>query len=136
VSSCENDSVVRDLEFPLPLPQPPKKITIHNLSQTSPYQISHHQCAYPGIDSIDSPHPRIQCIRPLEKVSHPEPSTEHVLTSSRTRISIPLVILREQRPWCSPSPPSATRSCVRAMGHDYPSPGTNPTIYPSSLPLV
>ncbi len=36
-SSCENDSVVRSLEFPLPLPRPPKKKTIHNLHKTSPH---------------------------------------------------------------------------------------------------
>jgi hypothetical protein len=37
VSSCQNDSKVCVLEFPLPLPRPPRK-TIHNLPKTPPHQ--------------------------------------------------------------------------------------------------
>ncbi len=68
-------------------PTPPrKKPSDHNLPETSPYQIS-------GIDPMD---------RPFKKDSHPEPASDRGLTQSRTRISIPLVITREQRPWRVP----------------------------------
>jgi len=79
--------------------------------KTSPIKTSHHQCADPGIDPIDSPHPRIQYSGPLQKDPHPEPGSDRALTPSRTRIPRPLAIAREHR---------RSRS--------------NPTTYPSSLP--
>jgi hypothetical protein len=48
VSSCENDSVVRDMEFPLPLSLPRKK-TIHNLPKTSPIKTSPSPVPWPRI---------------------------------------------------------------------------------------
>jgi hypothetical protein len=59
--------------------------------------------------------------RTHSKDSHPKPVSDRALTPSRTRIWSPLAIVREQ-------------------GQDYPftgpSPGVNPSIYPSSLPLA
>jgi hypothetical protein len=63
-----------------PPPTPRRKKPIHNLPKTPPHQISHHQCAAPGIDPIVSPHPRIQCSGPLQKDSHPEPANDRVYT--------------------------------------------------------
>ena len=68
----------------------------------------HCQLADPGTDPMDSPHPRIQCrsTNPVQRTppkdSHPEPVIDHTLASSRTRIDIPLVITRTQRPWHDP----------------------------------
>ena len=62
--------------------------------------------------------------------------------ASRTRMSTPLAIALEQRRARSNKLPrrNTTTTCDRAMGQDYPStgpsPGTNPPIYPSSLPLA
>ena len=61
-----------------------------------PIKLPHHQCAVPGIDPIDSPHPRIQCSGPLQKDPHPEPASGRALTPSRTRFSSPLATAREQ----------------------------------------
>jgi hypothetical protein len=63
VSSCENDSTVRDLEFPLPplpLPPLPKKNHPQPTQNTSPSRLPHHQWADPGTDSLISPHLRIK----------------------------------------------------------------------------
>jgi hypothetical protein len=141
VSSCENDSAVLALTSPLPLPRPPKK-KINNLPKNVSPSNFHQQCADPGIDPISSPHPRIQCSGPLQKDPHPEPASDRVLTTSRTRISRPLAIVREQRRARSNNLPrrNATTTCAHTMGQDYPftgpSPGANPLIYPSSLPRV
>ena len=166
-SPPKNDSAVLALALPLPLPRPPKKKRSTTYPKTPPHQISHHQCTYPVIDPIGKP-PSVNPVQwTPAKDPHPEPANDHALTSSRTHISSPLVTAREQQPWCTPtrmwltssenlsphpksqmqqneqeqhSPPSATRSCARAMSQDYPftgpSPGVNPTIYPSSLPLA
>jgi hypothetical protein len=108
----------------------------------SPHQIFHHQCAVPGIDFIGKS-PSVNPVhRTHAKDSHPKPASDHELTPSRTRLSSPLGISREQRRTRSNSLPrrNATETCVRAMGQDYPftgpSPGDNPTIYSSSLPRV
>ncbi len=50
---------------PLPLPRPPKKKTSTSYPKTSPHQTSHHQCADPRIDSLDSPHLESKSNRPL-----------------------------------------------------------------------
>ena len=84
----KNDHDERDLVFPLP-PLVPSRKSIHNLPKTTSHQISHHQYDVPGIDPMISPHPRIQCVGPLQKDSHPEPERDHVLVSSRTSISKP-----------------------------------------------
>jgi hypothetical protein len=74
------------------------------------------------------------------KDSHPKLASDRVLTPSRTRISSPLVIAREQWRACSNNLPrrNGTTTCARVTGQDYPitgpSPGANPPIYPSSLP--
>ena len=41
---------------PLPLPRPPKK-NIHSLPENASSSNLHPQCAAPGIDSLDRPHP-------------------------------------------------------------------------------
>ncbi len=55
----KNDPTERDLVFPLP-PVDPQRKPIHNLPKTTSHQISHHQYDDPGIDPMNSPHPRIQ----------------------------------------------------------------------------
>jgi hypothetical protein len=121
-------------------PPPPqeKKSTTH--PKMSPHQIFHHQCAAPGIDPIGKP-PSVNPVhRTHAKDSHPKPESDHKLTPSRTRLSSPLAMVREQRRARSNSLPrrNATATCARAMGQDYPftdpSPGANPTIHSSSLP--
>jgi len=96
VSSCENDSAVRTLEFLFPSPVAPRKKST-TYPKTSPHEISHHQCTYPLIDPIG----KLPSINPVHRTtakdSYPEPASDHALTSSRTRISSPLVITREQR---------------------------------------
>ena len=85
-SSCENFSATRTLELLFPSPVPPRK-KINNPPQTSPHQISHHQCTYPGIDPIGKP-PSINPVhRTTAKDSYPEPASDRSLTTSRTRIS-------------------------------------------------
>jgi len=132
ISTCPDSS-----SSPPPSPQEKKSTTY---PKTSSHEISHHQCADPGIDPIGSPHPRIQCSGPLQKDPHPEPASDRVLTSSRTRIPSPLAIAREHRGTRSNNLPrrKATETCASVMGQDYPftgpSPGANPTTYPSSLP--
>jgi hypothetical protein len=125
--------------FPSPVP-PRKKSTTH--PKMSPHQIFHHQCTVPGIDPIGKPPSVNPVYRTHVKDSHPKPGSEHALTPSRTRLSIPLAIAREHRRARSNSLPrrNATAMCARAMDQDYPftgpSPGTNPSIYSSSLPRV
>ena len=125
---------------PLPLPRPPKKKTNNPPENASP-STSHHQCA-PGIDPIGKPPSANPVHRTHAKDSHPKPASDRALTSSRTRLSSPLAIAREQRRARSNNLPrrNATATCARAMGQDYPStgpsPGANPPIYPSSLPLA
>jgi hypothetical protein len=76
----------------------------------------------------------------MQRIPTQKLASDRALTSSRTRISSPLVIVREERRACSNNLPrrNATATRARAMGQDYPttgpSPGANPTIYPSSLP--
>ena len=70
--------------------------------------------------------------------SHPQPTGDRVLAPSSTNISSPLVSHGHNDR--DTHPPSATATCVRVMGKDNPptgpSPGANPPIYPSSLPLA
>jgi len=76
----------------------------------------------------------------MQRIPTQKLASDRALTSSRTRISSPLVIVREERRVCSNNLPrrNATATRARAMDQDYPttgpSPGANPTIYPSSLP--
>ena len=95
-----------------------------------------------SIDPIGKP-PSVNPVhRTHAKDSHPKPANDNALTPSRTRMSSPLAIAREQRRTRSNKLPrrNATATCARAMGQDYPStgpsPGANPPIYPSSLPLA
>jgi hypothetical protein len=124
---------------PLPLPLPPQKKTSTFYPKTSP-RVSHHQCTDPRIDPIGKPPFANPVHRTHAKDSHPKLASDRTLTPSRTRISSPLAIAREQRRACSNNLPrrNATATRARAMGQDYPltgpSPGANPPIYPSSLP--
>ena len=130
----------RALELLFPSPDPPKKKTNNPPENASP-STSHHQCA-PGIDPIGKPPSANPVHRTHAQDSHPKPASDRALTPSRTRISSPLAIAREQRRARSNTLPrrNATATCARAMGQDYPStgpsPGANPPIYPSSLPLA
>jgi len=123
----------------VPLTRPPQKKTSTFYPKTSPLNF-HHQCDDPRIDPIGKPPFANPVPRTHGKDSHPRLASDRVLTPSRTRISSPLAIAREQRPSCSNNLPgrNATATRVRAMGQDYPptgpSPGANPSIYPSSLP--
>ncbi len=124
---------------PLPLPRPTQKKTSTFYPKTSPLNF-HHQCADPRIDPIGKPPFANPVHRTHVKDSHRKLTSDRALTPSRTRISSPLAITREQRRVCSKNLPrrNATATRARAMGQDYPltdpSPGANPTIYPSSLP--
>ncbi len=115
-----------------------EKSTTH--PKIPPHQISHHQCVVPGIDPIGKPSSANPVHRTHAKDSHPKPASDRALTPSRTHISSPLAIAREQRRTRSNNLPrrNATATRARAMGQDYPftgpSLGTNPPIYPSSLP--
>ncbi len=73
------------------------------------------------------------------KDSHPKPANDRTLTPSRPRIWSPLAIEQQRRTRPNNLPRrNTTATCARVMGQDYPftgpSPGVNPTIYPSSLP--
>ena len=109
------------------------------LFESSP---SSDQPCDPGIDPIGKPPSANPVHRTHAKDSHPKPANDHTLTPSRTRMSSPLAIAREQRRARSNKLPrrNTTATCARAMGQDYPStgpsPGAKPPIYPSSLPLA
>ena len=104
---------------PLPLPRSPKKKTNNPPENASP-STSHHQCA-PGIDPIGKPPSANSVHRTHAQNPHPKPANDRALTSSRTRISSPLVIAREQRRARSNNLPrrNATATCARAMGQDF-----------------
>ncbi len=96
------DPAERTLALSLPPPTPQeKKSTTH--PKMSPHQIFHHQYVTPGIDPIV----KLPSVNPVYRThgkdSHPKPANYHVLTSSRTRLSRPLVTTREQQPWCTPT---------------------------------
>jgi hypothetical protein len=137
-SSCENVSVVVTWSSSSPS-RPPQKKTSTFYPKTSPLNF-HHQCADPRIDPIDKPPFANPVYRTHVKDSHPKLASDRSLTPSRTHMSRPLAIAREQRRACSNNLPrrNATATRARAMGQDYPptgpSPGANPSIYPSSLP--
>ena len=122
-----------------PPPPPPEK-NIHVLPKNVSHQVSHHQCADPRIDPIGKPPSANPVHRTHAKDSHPKLASDRALTPSRTRISSPPAIAREERRACSNNLPrrNATATRARAMGQDYPltgpSPGANPPIHPSSLP--
>ena len=123
----------RDLTLSLSPPRPDQKKNIHNLPKiTFASRLPHHQYTDPGTDSLSSPHLRMNCVD-LPEDSCPGRISDHVLTSSRTRISSPPSTAREQRPHVPHTKRNPT--CARAMGQDYPltrpSPGDIPTIYPS-----
>ncbi len=136
VSSCENGSVVFDLEFPLPLPRPPQK-KIHNLPKNvSPSRPPHHHYD-PGEDSLNSPHLRINCVD-LTEASCPGRIRDHVFVPSRTRISSPSCHRVGTRTCIPYTKLNSTRAL--AMGQDYPltrpSPGSHPYIHPPSPALT
>jgi hypothetical protein len=73
------------LLFPSPVP-PRKKSTTY--PKTSPHEIYHHQCTYPGIDPIGKT-PSINPVnRTTAKDSYTEPASDHMLTPSRTRFRV------------------------------------------------
>ena len=130
----------RALEFLFPSPDPPrKKSTTHPKCLPIKSPITR---ALPGIDPIGKPPSANPVHRTHAKDSHPKPANDNALTPSRTRMSSPLVIAREQRRTRSNKLPrrNTTVTCARAMGQDSPftgpSPGVNPPVYPSSLPLT
>jgi hypothetical protein len=69
----QNDPAERVLVFSLPRPRPPptrvpKKNHPQPTQNAPPIKFPHYQCAAPGIEPMDSPHPRIQCIGPLQRI--------------------------------------------------------------------
>ena len=137
-SSCENVSAVVTWSSSSTPPSPPEKTSTF-YPKTSPLNF-HHQCGDPRIDPIGKPPFANPVHRTHAEDSHPKLGSDRALTPSRTRISSPLAITREQRRARSNNLPrrNATATRARAMGQDYPptgpSPGANPPIYPSSLP--
>ena len=159
MSSCENDSAVLVMTSPLPLPRPPKK-KINNLPKNaspsnlpSPVYLSRHRshrqtpihkssvsdyCK--GSIPRTNERPRVDAIKnaPVEPschctgtttVVHPNQNVTYVIREpsySKSQI--------QQNGQEQHSPPSATRSCARAMSQDYPftgpSPGANQHTYP------
>ena len=121
------------------MPAPPRKKHPRPTQKRLPSGF-HHQCADPRIDPIGKPPSANPVHRTHAKDSHPKLASDRVLTPSRTRISSPPAIAREERRACSNNLPrrNATATRARAMGQDYPltgpSPGANPPIHPSSLP--
>ena len=125
---------------------PPNKGPKEKPSTTHPktpsHKISHYQCAAPGTDPIGKPPSANPVHRTHAKDSHPKPASDRALTTSRTRIWSPLAIARKKRRARSNNLArrNATATCARAMGQDSPftgpSPGANPPVYPSSLPLA
>jgi hypothetical protein len=112
---------------PLPLPRPPKKKTSTFYPKTSPLNF-HHQCPDPRIDPIVKPPFANPVYRTHSKDSHPKLTNDRALTPSRTRISSPLVIAREQRRASSNNLPRRNTTATRArpMGQDYPPTGPSP----------
>jgi hypothetical protein len=82
----------------------------------SPSRLPHHQCADPGTDSLGRPHLRINSADLVED-SCPGQISDPVLAPSRTRISSPPSIAREQRPNVPHTKHNPT--CARAMGQDW-----------------
>ena len=150
---------------PLPLPRPPKKKhpqpTRKRLLIKSPSPVRCPRNRFPGPSPSVNP-----CIGPHAKDSHPKPASDCVLTPSRARISSPLATgqgtttaprstpecdLRDQRCAKNHQEPSQNKqehhsptkrnavACPRngpGLPPTGPSPGANPPIYPSSLPLA
>jgi hypothetical protein len=94
---AKTDPAERALALSLPPPAPPRKKHPQPTQNAFPLRLPHHQCAAPGADSLSSPHLRMNCAD-LAEDSCPGRISDHVLTPSRTRISSPLPITREQRP--------------------------------------
>ncbi len=121
-----------DLALSLPPPAPTRKKHPQPTQNTFPSRLPHHQCVAPGADSLSSPHLRMNYADLVEDL-YPGRISDHVLVPSRTRISSPPTIAREQRPRIYHTTRNPT--CARAMGQDYPltrpSPGASPPIYPS-----
>jgi hypothetical protein len=142
-----------------PPPPPPRNNHPQPTQNTHPIKFPHYQCVVSGTDPMNSPHPRIQC-------THPEPASDRTsdlknthLKPSRHRTGTTTVTHPQQnvtyviRGSCPHQGPSSTkragstfphqpqpRHVPHTMGQDYPvtvpSPGANPPIYPSSLPLT
>ena len=103
--------VTRCFLFPDPvLPKGPKEKPCTTYPKYLPSRLPHHQCADPGTDPLNRPYLRINSVNPTED-SCPGWISDCALTSSRTHISSPLVITREQRSWCARSP---TRNVTRS----------------------
>jgi hypothetical protein len=138
---CENFSAKTRPGTPLPLPRPPKKKhpqpTRERLLIESPSPVRCPRNRFPGPSPSVNP-----CTGPHAKDSHPKPASDCALTPSRARISSPLAIAREQRRALFQHPPQKERNrdvCPRngpGLPPTGPSPGANPPIYPSSLPLA
>jgi hypothetical protein len=115
-------------------PSPRKKFTTQPTQNDSPSRLPHHRYTDPGADSLIRPHLRINCVD-LPEDSCPGRISDHVFAPSRTRISSPLFIVREQRPRIPHIKHNPTR--VRPMVQDYPltrpSPGVNRPSTPPSL---
>ena len=149
---------------PLPLPRPPKKKINNPPKNVSPSNLpspvrcprdrSHRQAPIRESSASDpckgfppkTRKPRVDVIKnaPVEPSCHCTGTT----TVVRSNQNVTYVIrdaLRTTKSHLKTSgsiipPPSAMRSRARAMGQGYPptgpSPGANPPIYPSSLPLA
>ncbi len=87
---------------PLPLPRPPKKKINNPPKNVYPWNLPSPVRA-PGIDPIG----KLPSVNPVHRThakdSHPKPASDRALTPSRTCLSIPLVTVREQQPWCAPT---------------------------------
>jgi hypothetical protein len=116
--------------FSSPPPPRPEK-TIHNLPKTPSHQTSSSPILCPGVDSLSSPHLRMNCAD-LTEDSCPGRISDPVLAPSR-HASQASCHHGTQRPSISHTKRNPT--CAPAMGQDYPrirpSPGANRPIYPS-----
>ena len=117
---------------------PSPRKTIHNLPKNASSSRPLEPTCWPRDRFHGQPPFTNQLQRTSVDDSHPEPADDRVLPPSSTLISSPLVSRGHNDR--DTHPPNVTATCPRAMGQDYPttgpSPGVNPTIYPSSLPLV
>ncbi len=119
--------------FSSPL-RPPKNNHPQPTQKRLPIKTPHHQYTVPGTDPLNSPHLRINCEDPTE-YSCPGWISDHVLTSSTTRISNPLTL---QKRFEQPFPTTNTTrrvpvKWVRTIRSLVPVRGTTPPSIPLSL---
>ncbi len=103
-------------------PSSPRAQKKTNLPKTSPpktCKTPHHSMCCPSIDSMDRPPPFMNELQRSTIDSHPELISDCVLTSLRTRISSPFVIVLEQRP-CRVPPKNVTMSSEDLAPHQEP----------------